>query len=579
MAILVSGISNDVACISGYVWSDGSLHAVPAFKWASDWGTADESGVVYVEGLSIRPTSTYWVQVEYEDSGVLSAPVAVLPPPWAGKDKKRDPRRETPAGLIGLAGLEDHFPGSTDELAWVDPPGDQTDDDKSSETSGQEDASTDSEEALCAEFVGTYAEILYDAYNQMVTYAVDGPGTGRHEYRYDALGRRIAKTTDAGSADQQTTIFLYTPRAQVAEEQDASATTRATYIYGPYLDEVVQMERDLNGDGTIAPDGSETFYYHTDDMYNVVAITDGTGDVVERYAYADFGQPTILTDDTQPHTDADGRPASSIDNPYLFTGRRWDGETGYHWFRTRYYDPTTGRFTTRDTIGTWGDPTNLGNAYTYVGNNPWTLLDPWGMIRDTDIVNKYLSRQDRNAHSTPVPTSDPRVPRVNDALTYASAFAGSLYGDASDTVATVAGGTAALLTTPGAGEVFSETFQATNVDPLANRLLNKQLMSHPDDIDVGYGSLVGELGKDILGTDPLAEGIFQVDLATGRRLDNVEAGQRLLYGVSAATNTVAIGLSATRACARTTRGSRPGGRTRVLRCRNAGPDGIRGSSG
>ena len=165
----------------------------------------------------------------------------------------------------------------------------------------------------------------------------------------------------------------------MAEEQDASATTRATYIYGPYLDEVVQMERDLNGDGTIAPDGSETFYYHTDDMYNVVAITDGTGDVVERYAYADFGQPTILTDDTQPHTDADGRPASSIDNPYLFTGRRWDGETGYHWFRTRYYDPTTGRFTTRDTIGTWGDPTNLGNAYTYVGNNPWTLLDPWGM--------------------------------------------------------------------------------------------------------------------------------------------------------------------------------------------------------
>jgi hypothetical protein len=45
----------------------------------------------------------------------------------------------------------------------------------------------------------------------------------------------------------------------------------------------------------------------------------------------------------------------------------------------RMYDPKTGRFVTRDTIGTWGDPTNVGNPYTYVGNNPWTWTDPYGL--------------------------------------------------------------------------------------------------------------------------------------------------------------------------------------------------------
>jgi hypothetical protein len=41
-------------------------------------------------------------------------------------------------------------------------------------------------------------------------------------------------------------------------------------------------------------------------------------------------------------------------------------------------DPEIGRFISRDTIGLWGDPNNLGNGQAYVGNNPWTGLDPYG---------------------------------------------------------------------------------------------------------------------------------------------------------------------------------------------------------
>jgi hypothetical protein len=43
----------------------------------------------------------------------------------------------------------------------------------------------------------------------------------------------------------------------------------------------------------------------------VVALSDSNADVVERYSYDIFGQPSA---------------ASSVGNPYLFTGRRYDPE-------------------------------------------------------------------------------------------------------------------------------------------------------------------------------------------------------------------------------------------------------------
>lgn len=68
-------------------------------------------------------------------------------------------------------------------------------------------------------------------------------------------------------------------------------------------------------------------------------------------------------------------PESTIANPYLFTGRDYDPETGLYNYRTRYLDPQVGRFTTRDTIGIWGDPAARGNGYAYVGNNPGTYVN------------------------------------------------------------------------------------------------------------------------------------------------------------------------------------------------------------
>lgn len=195
--------------------------------------------------------------------------------------------------------------------------------------------------------------IAYDYRNQMVLF-IDSNTSTATTYAYDALGRRIEKTVDDGAPE--TTLYFYTDW-QVCEEQDGTGITEATYAYGAqYVDEVVNMIR-----------LGQTYYYHPDDLYNVMKVTDKGGAIVEGYEYGDYGEPL------DPETLAPSIPSSL--SPYLFVGRRYDIESTWYYYRTRYLDADMGRFTTRDIIGVWGDSGNCGNGYTYVTTNPTTLLD------------------------------------------------------------------------------------------------------------------------------------------------------------------------------------------------------------
>jgi len=64
-----------------------------------------------------------------------------------------------------------------------------------------------------------------------------------------------------------------------------------------------------------------------------------------------------------------------IGNPYMFTGRRFDIETGLYYYRARYYNPHIGRFMQTDPIG-YGDGINW---YVFCGNNPIGRVDPYGL--------------------------------------------------------------------------------------------------------------------------------------------------------------------------------------------------------
>jgi hypothetical protein len=71
----------------------------------------------------------------------------------------------------------------------------------------------------------------------------------------------------------------------------------------------------------------EHFYYHYDGLGSVIALSDSTGRVVEKYQYAVYGNPRILNPNNKQVTE------SKYANPYMFTGRRFDTETRlyYSW--------------------------------------------------------------------------------------------------------------------------------------------------------------------------------------------------------------------------------------------------------
>lgn len=178
-------------------------------------------------------------------------------------------------------------------------------------------------------------------------------GSGITDYIYDARGRRVAKVNGAN-----TTNFIYDTQYRVIEERDGSNTVLATYTYGQGMDEPLMMER-----------GGQTYTYHRDALGSVTEVSDVTGTIIERYEYDVYGAPTIYDSSDNVLT------MSAIDNPYLFTGRRYDVESDNYYYRARYYSHDLGRFLSEDPLGFDAGDYNL---YRYVFNNPTNSTDPTG---------------------------------------------------------------------------------------------------------------------------------------------------------------------------------------------------------
>ncbi|MFO7956343.1 MAG: RHS repeat-associated core domain-containing protein [Candidatus Brocadiia bacterium] len=204
------------------------------------------------------------------------------------------------------------------------------------------------------------------------------------EYKDDGKTRRILKVVTNKGDLNGTTRFVWGGKSdwQCLEERDGSGDLVARFTYAPgYIDAPARQERDLNSDGDFGDD-DEVVWYHSSTLYSVYALTDGSENVVERYRYDAYGACTVLDADFS--SDADN--ASDVKNPYAFTGRRVDAESGLMQYRHRYDASELGRFVSRDPLEYVGGP----HLYLYLCARPTAAADPLGLHATGRTWHNYL---------------------------------------------------------------------------------------------------------------------------------------------------------------------------------------------
>jgi RHS repeat-associated protein len=171
------------------------------------------------------------------------------------------------------------------------------------------------------------------------------PGnSGTVSYRYDPFGRRIQKSGPSG-----TTNFVYDDDGNIIEEVDSAGNAVARYARTESLDEPLAETRS----GTTA-------FYQQDGLASVTSLSSLTGTLSNTYTYDTFGNLTAST--------------GTLGNPFQYTARDYDSETGLFYYRARYYAPALGRFISEDPIGFVAGV----NFYVYAADSPSNLIDPTG---------------------------------------------------------------------------------------------------------------------------------------------------------------------------------------------------------
>jgi RHS repeat-associated protein len=195
---------------------------------------------------------------------------------------------------------------------------------------------------------GTETILRYDAKDRLIETAL--PGGLNAQYSYDADGQRVAQQIDG-----VITNYLWdmaSPYGDVVGETDGNGAIKTRYVLGGT--ELVAQQRD----GTIS-------YYLHDGQQSVRMLTDATGAVTDRYRYDAFGAPQ--------------QQLGTTVNSYQYTGQQFDVSTGLYSLRARYYQPTSGRFLSRDVAAfDRYDPAEI-SRYGYARANPITYFDPTGL--------------------------------------------------------------------------------------------------------------------------------------------------------------------------------------------------------
>jgi RHS repeat-associated protein len=199
------------------------------------------------------------------------------------------------------------------------------------------------------------------------------PATHRQrlQFTYDHLGRRIQKIMAAFNGatsftNYATNRLVYDGWNLIAELDHQNLLVRS-YAWGQDLSgKMSQHRKNAGGVGGLLMvrehAASATHFVGVDGNGNVTALVKTDGSVTARYEYSPFGESIRTTG-----------PAATL-NPFRWSTKFTDEESGLIYYGYRYYSPTLGRWIGRDPIEEQGGR----NLYGFCFNNPNLYVDPFG---------------------------------------------------------------------------------------------------------------------------------------------------------------------------------------------------------
>lgn len=208
--------------------------------------------------------------------------------------------------------------------------------------------------------------LKYDAENRLISVEPQAPAAGstKVEYVYDYMSRRAAKKVFAYAGGswslQSTSTFIYDGWNLIKEVKTPESGSPAPvyYIWGLDLSGSLQGAGGIGGLLARVKDGAAQ-QYTFDGNGNVAQLISSTGAIVAQYEYDPYGNAIVATGD----------------NPFRFSTKFFDDETGLLYYGYRHYSPVLGRWLNRDPIGEEGG----FNLYGFVQNNPTTYSDLFGL--------------------------------------------------------------------------------------------------------------------------------------------------------------------------------------------------------
>jgi RHS repeat-associated protein len=187
----------------------------------------------------------------------------------------------------------------------------------------------------------------WDAENQLVSINYKAQPSRSIGFRYDGLGRRIAIVVNGVESR-----YLWCGEVICAALSPKGDVTRRYYNEGEYI-----------------PASDTRLYYSRDHLGSVRDVIAGPNSStrIASYDYDPYGRPI--------------RTSGRVSTDFRFAGMFYEQNSGLYLTRYRVYDPSTGRWLSRDPLG---ESAGL-NLYAYVGGNPVSLYDPKGLSGVVDF--------------------------------------------------------------------------------------------------------------------------------------------------------------------------------------------------